>query len=56
MDTESTTLIVVIANLILQPLLQYLIHSRCTSIRCCGISCERAVLDANENVDLGGEN
>jgi len=48
MQTEDTTLIVVIANLILQPLLQYLLHSRCSRIKCCGIECDREVLKNKE--------
>jgi len=45
MQTEDTTLVVVIANLILQPLLQYLLHSRCSRIKCCGIECDRQILN-----------
>ena len=48
METQDTTLIVVIANLILQPLLQYLLHSRCSRIKCCGIECDREVLKSKE--------
>ena len=34
-------------------LLTYCLKSRCTSIRCCGLSCERAPLDnVNSNVNL----
>jgi len=48
MQTEDTTLIVVIANLIIQPLLQYLLHSRCRRISCFGVECEREVLKSKE--------
>ena len=51
MDTQDTTLIVVIANLILQPLLQYLLHSRCTRIKCCGIECDRKILEDNKEIE-----
>tara|TARA_R100001463_G_scaffold121875_1_gene178219 strand:- start:768 stop:944 length:177 start_codon:yes stop_codon:yes gene_type:complete len=57
MQTEDTTLIVVIANLILQPLLQYLLHSRCTRIKCCGIECDREILKNKEELeDIKEEN
>ena len=50
-NTEDTTLIVVIANLLLSPLLQYLLHSRCSRIKCCGIECEREVLKSKEELE-----
>ena len=43
--TADTTLIVVVGNLILQPLLQYLPHSRCTHVEMCCLKCNRSVLD-----------
>ena len=43
--TADTTLYVVAANLLLQPLLQYLLHSRCTHVELCCIKCDRTVLD-----------
>ena len=43
--TADTTLIVVVGNLILQPLLQYLPHSRCTHVEMCCLKCNRTVLD-----------
>ena len=55
MQTEDTTLIVVIANLILQPLLQYLLHSRCSRIKCCGIECDREVLKSKEEIEENPE-
>ena len=54
MDTESTTLIVVIANLILQPMLQYLLHSRCSHTNILGdyVECARQILrDKTEKKD-----
>ena len=55
MQTEDTTLIVVIANLIIQPLLQYLLHSRCSRIKCCGIECDREVLKSKEEIEENPE-
>ena len=53
MQTAEITLITVIANLILQPLLQYLLHSRCSEVDICCIHCRREVLDEHQvkNVD-----
>ena len=45
METTEITLITVIANLILQPLLQYLLHSRCSEADICCIHRKRDVLD-----------
>jgi len=45
METTDITLITVIANLILTPLLQYLLHSRCRHIKLGCIECDREVLD-----------
>ena len=44
--TADTTLYAVVANLLLQPLLQYLLHSRCTHAELCCIKCERTLLEA----------
>jgi len=35
METDTVILITVIANLIVQPIIQYMLHSRCSIIRCC---------------------
>ena len=43
--TADTTLYVVVANLLLRPLLQYLLHSRCTHVEMCCLKCDRTVLD-----------
>ena len=40
METESVTLIVVIINTVLTPLFQYLINSRCDTIKCCCGLCD----------------
>ena len=34
-DIQMVTLITVIANLIVTPLLQYMLHSKCDKISCC---------------------
>ena len=47
--TEDTTPYVVIANLLLQPLLQYLLHSRCTHVEMGCIKCQRTVLEKTKN-------
>lgn len=46
--SESVILITVIASALLNPLLSYLIHSRCNHIECCCISCDRDVMDMEE--------
>ena len=47
METETVILITVIGNLLLQPIIQYLLHSRCSKVRCCFglVDLERSVLD-----------
>jgi len=50
MDTQDTTLLVVISNMILTPLLQYLLHSRCSRVELCCIKCDREVLHTKEEV------
>ena len=35
METNSIILITVIANLLVQPIIQYLLHSRCSKVKCC---------------------
>ena len=50
-STADTTLIEVIANLLLQPLLQYLLHSRCTRVELCCVKCDRTVLEKNKELN-----
>lgn len=50
MQTEDITLVTVVANLILTPIIQYMLHSRCTKISCCCINCEREVLHAKDEM------
>ena len=47
--SESVILIVVISNMLLTPLIQYLLTSRCYEIDCCCIKCKRDVVDINSN-------
>ena len=35
METQDVTLITVIVNLLLTPVIQYLLASKCTKVRCC---------------------
>ena len=38
-------------------ILQFVLKSRCTSIRCCGIMCERSVVDLQANdLEIGVRN
>ena len=48
MNTVDTTLYVVIANLIVTPFLQYLLHSRCSEVSIGCIHCKRDVLHTKE--------
>ena len=45
MSNDSVILITIIASALLNPLLNYLIHSRCSRIKCGCIECDRDVLD-----------
>ena len=48
MNTVDIILITSISNLILQPILQYMLHSRCSKIEMCCIKCDRDVLPATK--------
>jgi len=54
--SESVILITVIASALLNPLLSYLIHSRCNHIECCCIKCDREILDENEKKEVQKSN
>jgi len=49
--SETIILITVIATALLNPLLTYLVNSRCSKIKCCCIECDREVLqeDLSDN-------
>jgi hypothetical protein len=50
METNSITLVVVLLNAILTPLFQYLINSRCDSIKlCCGLCDIHRVVKKSDN-------
>lgn len=44
MNTIDVILITSVSNLILQPILQYMLHSRCSRIEMCCVKCDRVVL------------
>jgi len=46
--SESVILITVIASALLSPFLNYMIHSRCSRIKCGCIECDREVLDESQ--------
>ena len=45
MNTEDITLLTVIMNLVIQPIFQYLMHSRCTRVKMGCIECDRKILE-----------
>lgn len=47
--SESVILIVVISNMIITPIIQYLLSSRCKEVDCLCIKCKRDVVDINSN-------
>ena len=47
--SDSVILIVVISNMIITPIFQYLLSSRCKEVDCCCIKCKRDVVDINSN-------
>lgn len=53
METDTIILITVIGNLLLQPVIQYLLHSRCSKVKCCYglIDLERSVLEDKDKDD-----
>lgn len=51
MTTEDTTLYVVIANMLLTPFLQYLLHSRCSQVDICCMHCKRDVIKSKEELE-----
>ena len=45
--SETIILIVVISNMIITPIIQYLLSSRCSEIDCLCIKCKRDVININ---------
>jgi len=48
--SETIILITVIASALLNPVLTYLVNSRCSKIKCCCIECDREVLNELNNL------
>jgi len=47
--SETVILIVVISNMLITPIIQYLLSSRCSEVDCLCIKCKRDVVDINSN-------
>ena len=47
--SETVILIVVISNMLITPIIQYLLSSRCSEVDCFCIKCKRDVVDINSN-------
>jgi hypothetical protein len=52
MDTLDIVLITSISNLILQPILQYMLNSRCTHIQMGCIQCDRELKQDKKEEDI----
>jgi len=52
----SVILITVIASALINPLLSYIIHSRCTRIKTCCIECDREILEDDDNNNNNNNN
>jgi len=44
---ETIILVAVISNMVLTPIIQYMLSSRCSEIDCCCIKCKRQVIEMN---------
>lgn len=53
MQTDTIILITVIGNLLLQPIIQYMLHSRCSKVKCCFgcVDLERSVIDEKDDAE-----
>ncbi len=47
--SSSVILFAIISSTLLSPILNYLVHSRCSKIKCCGCECIREVLPPENN-------
>ena len=54
--SESIILITVIASALLNPFLNYMIHSRCTRIKTCCIECDREIIEDDNNNNNNNNN
>lgn len=51
MQTENIILITTLCNLVLHPILNYLLHSRCTHIEMCCVKCDRTLHKDDKDKD-----
>lgn len=51
MENDSIILITIIASTLLNPLLNFFIHSRCSRIKCGCIECDREILDIENQTE-----
>lgn len=49
--SESVILFAVIGTALLNPILNYLVNSRCSKIRCCCLECDREVLPEIQDLE-----
>lgn len=49
MENTDYTLLIVIINTVLNPFLNYILHSRCSEINICCIHCKRQIKDEISN-------
>jgi hypothetical protein len=54
--SENVILITLIANLLFQPLLQYLLSSKCKKIKCGCIECDRVISEKSNQNDIENNN
>ena len=58
--SENVILITLIANLLFQPLLQYLLSSKCKKIKCGCIECDREIsqktIQNNDDIENNNNN
>jgi len=47
--SESVILFAIISSTLLSPILNYLVHSRCSRISCWGCECDREILEDDKN-------
>jgi len=49
--SESVILFAVIGTALLNPILNYLVNSRCSKIKCCCLECDREVLHEMQDLE-----
>lgn len=45
--SETIVLIAVLTNMVMTPIIQYILSSRCTEIDCCCMKCKRDPIEMN---------